>query len=738
VIMADNEDRPEDDKPADEAQEKPAKKKKAKESEEDKKSALGIEDRTTEWCEDEDVIEQVEKIYEAVIAGYDDKSDQNLTIDRCWDVYNCVLNDNQGYNGYSQVYVPLVHDAIEARVTRFVNQLFPPTGRYSEVTSTDGTTPYEIMSLLDNYVELASLRDDIAPALVRAGDVTGQYSIEVDWNKVERNTLRRVQRSELQAEDGTEVDDGDEGFTDIEMEKVIDENPAVQVIDTRDLLVLPASVDDIKDASVIAKAMRLTKDGVQKYIDDGVFDEDAAAHLLDNFSSTNRDNQPDTQKKSINAAGVRTDSKGSKTALIYKVWAKIELEEGKKRWCLMYFAGEDNILSCKRNPYWNDKIDIITKPAVKVSGSIWGKGRVEGGVEKLQYAANDAVNMGFDSAQYSLAPIVMTDPEKNPRSGSIVMAMAAVWLTDPNSTEVIQFPQLWKEAFAVVMDCKAQIQQSIGTNPAMMPQGNAGKKPSQSQVSQEQQVALEATADVIGILDVGIFSPMLEMFFDLDYQYRDKAMLVKRYGPLGHYAVMEEVPPLQTGRKYTFKWYGAEANRSIQQIQQMISSMNVFKGIPPEQLNGRKFDAGPLLDHVALTVFGPRLAPHVLIDQMHMLSMDPEEENKMLASNFFVEVNPMDPDMEHIKSHHADMLVKGDSAGMYRGHIIKHMMQAQAKAQAAMGQGKGAQGTPGAGGQPGSPGSPRPGAIAGPQKPAQAPPGAIHQDQINDASRVPR
>lgn len=725
------------EKSGDEEKPEEAEKEPAKEKEAAAESALGIEDRTKDWKDVEAVKEQLATLYEVVVAAYEDKNDQNEIINRCWDVYDCVLNGNQSYNGYSQVYVPLVKDAIEARVTRFVNQLFPPTGRYSQVTSGDGVVPYEIMSLLDNYVELASLRDDIVPALVRGGDVTGQYSIQVDWNKIERFVLNRKQRSEMQTDLGTDVE-GAETYDDIEMEEIVEESPAVMVLDSRDLVILPASVDDIKDASTVAVALRLTKEGVQKYIDDGIFEEEAGKFLLNNFSMSNREGQPETQKKVINSAGVKTDSKGSKTALIYKVWSKVKLKKDKSRWCVTYFAGQNDILSCKRNPYWNDKIDIISKPALKKNGSIWGKSRIEGGVEKLQYAANDAVNMGFDSAQYSLAPIVMTDPESNPRSGSIVMAMAAVWLTNPSSTQIVEFPQLWKEAFAVVMDCKQQIQQSLSVNPAMIPQGNAGKKPSQAQVSQEQQVALESTADVVSILDVGVLSPMLQWFYDLDYQYRSKALLIQQYGDLGRLAIMEEIPLLQSGRHYIFKWFGAEANRSIQQVQQMIAAMNVFKGVPPEQLNGRKFDAGPILDHIALTAFGPRIAPHVLIDQRHQLSVAPEEENQMLANNFAVAVNPMDDDVGHMKSHHQEMLNSGDAAGFFRTHIIQHMQQAQAKALAAAGAGKGAPGTPGAGGQPGSPGSPRPGAMPGPAKPVQAPAGAIHQDQMSDPNRVPR
>jgi hypothetical protein len=241
---------------------------------------------------------------------------------------------------------------------------------------------------------------------------------------------------------------------------------------------------------------------------------------------------------------------------------------------------------------------------------------------------------------------------------------------------------------------------------------------------------------VVAILDVGIFTPMVQWFYELDYQYRSKPMMVKQYGPLGQYAMMEEVPLLQSGKNLQYKWYGTESNKSIQQIQQQIAAMNVFKGIPPEQLNGRKFDAGPILDQIALTVFGPRLAPHILIDQRHQLTLPPEQENMMMLEHFFIEVHPMDDDVQHIQAHQEAMQEHGDEGGFFRTHIIEHLKQMQAKN--AQAHPKGLPGAPGAAGQPGQQGAPRQGAIAGPPKPMQNPPGAIHQDSMQDASRMPR
>ena len=48
------------------------------------------------------------------------------------------VGGGQAYSGNSQIFVPLIHNAVNARATRFVNQLFPKGGRYVEVVSSDG------------------------------------------------------------------------------------------------------------------------------------------------------------------------------------------------------------------------------------------------------------------------------------------------------------------------------------------------------------------------------------------------------------------------------------------------------------------------------------------------------------------------------------------------------------------------------------------------------------------------
>ena len=683
------------------------------------------DDRARDLSGLERVKDQLSDLYDTVMKGWEDKKSQTDDIRRSWDVYNCVLNGEQAYDGESQVYIPLVHDAVEALTTRYVNTLFPPTGRAVDVVSESGEIPHASVALLEHYVRKANVRQAME-AMIRGGEVSGQFNLYLSWNENVRHVTSRVTKAAVQTDAGTDLE-GTE-YEDMETDTVVKEGrPDVMVLASEDLSLLPPTIDCVADAEIIVIRKRLTKAAVKHKIKTGEYEKKAAEQLLAQFTVEPDPQAPNSEKQANSAAGVKSDG-ASKVAMIFEVWSKIKLD-GEHKWCVTDFAGADLILRCRRNPYWNDRVPVLSIPRAKVAGTIWGQSAIAGGVEKLQYAANDAWNMGMDSAQYALLPIVMTDPEKNPRVGSMVLAMAAIWETSPNDTKFASFPQLWKDALQLVAVNRDQIMQSMSINPAMMPHGNAGKKPTQAQAAQEQQVALESTAMPVMDIEQGILAPMLEWFYELDLQFRDDDMMVETYGELGVRAKMEAIPPQQQDQRYMFKWYGSEGFRSAQQVQQMIAAMNVLRGIPPDQLNGRKLDIAPILEHVAMTVFGPRLAPRVLVDQRHQLGVDPELENRMLMNGLPAPVHPLDDDVAHLQAHDAAATETSDLQGAFRTHMMAHMQQLQAKTQQAAGPQQGSPGVPGGAG-PGVPGTPRVGAQPGQPRPVQAPPGAVHQDQM--------
>jgi hypothetical protein len=681
------------------------------------------EDREKDWSTQKAVQEQLADLYTAVAKAFDDKKEQNDIIEECWDVYNCKVTSHQMYSGNTQVYLPLVRDAVGARETRFTNTLFPRAGRYCDVIASDGMVPYDLIALLEYYCRTTCLRTNVVPALVRAGDVSGQYSLYISWETHKRNIV-----SKKKVVDTATPINGEDEYDDVEYEEDEVGGPCVQVLDARNLAMLPTNIDNVDQAEVVAVRMQWSKAKLKRMVKDGILEKKPVDVLIANMNAKPNPGLPNPAKDAAEEAGVDQSPKTGKLADVFQVWSTLKIGKEHRR-MVTHFAGQDNILGCKRNPYWNDRVPVITQPVEKMSDTIWGASQVKK-VCSVQYSANDIVNMGFDSAQYSLLPIVMTDPEKNPRVGSMVMSMAAIWETSPNDTKFATMPALWKDAFQMVNACRDQIQQSLGINPAMIPQA-AGKKPTQAQVAQEQQVALESTADAVTLIQDSILNKLLEWFYDLDYQFRTKRISIKKFGQVGMLADMQQVEPIQERQRLTFAWYGAESFKAAQDIQGMISWANVLRGMPPQMLNGRTVDMGPILEYVSEVTFGPRIAPKVLIDERHKYSMNPEEENILMDNLFPVQVHEGDQDMEHIQIHMKHFQATGSDMGdpnhLKRGHILEHIKQMKDKAAKAQGAQQPPQ-QPGTQGAP--PGQPQPGAGAQMPTGPQQPPGAIHPDQM--------
>lgn len=696
------------------------------------------------------VKKQMLDIFKEVEKGYEDQASRSDDLLDYWDIYNTKLTGKQFYNGTSQIFVPAVHNAVNARKTRFTNQIFPQSGRYVETTSSDGTQPDSLTALLEHYVRKAKLRTKVMPALVKNGDIEGQYNIYISWCSRKRNvTWRTMEVPELA--EGVPNPAADEVET-MDEEEIEDAYPEVEVLHDADVLVLPATADTVDEAVYEGGSAtiirRWGKAKIRQMVKEGAIREDEGAALLKELQTEARTEDKNPARKMVDAAGVKGYGVGA-YAQVYETWACIKIAKGERRLCQMFFGGEQRMLGCRRNPNWSDKVPLLSVPVEKVSESFKGISKIKPCAD-LQYQANDAVNEAMDSAAYALMPIVMTDPNNNPRVGSMVLSLAAVWETDPKSTEFAQFPALWKDGLEIVANCVQQISQTLSVSPAAITTGIRGRlggeKPTQAEVAQEQQVDILTTADAVTVIEEGILTPMLALFLELDHQHRDKMLTVKQFGQMGVQAGLEEVPPIQMEHRYVFRWFGVEQARSAQQIQQQIAGMNVIRGIPPQQLNGYQVNLVPVVTQLVENTFGPRLAPMIFVKPEDQMPVPVEQENQLLAEGFDVPTHEMDDDQAHMQAHMMLLQQLGAQPGggkntkKIQTHIFKHVQQGQRKQMAAVqAQVQAQQGAPGVpgGAGPGVAGTPREGAQPG-QPRVQGPPGLIHQDQLQDPSRVPR
>lgn len=673
--------------------------------------------------------EQAVSLYTEVKKGFEEQRPRADEILDYWDHHDQVLTEKQFYSGNTRICLPFVHDAVKARVTRFTNQIFPQSGRFVEVTTGEADPPQGTQALVEHRIRQIKAKTMLIPPLIRNGDCEGQYTIYVDWSEHARTVVNRVEKQPTTAGLPNEAA---EPVEDLEEEEEEEAGIDVELIADPDLLILPVTADTVEKAFAVGGSVtilrRWSKGKIKQMIADDKIDEEAGEELIEAMSSAQQtDTNVDIDKMHADHAGIR--SRG-KVCNVYETWSMLKVGD-KRRLCRIFYAGDDITLSIKQNPYWHGRCPVITTPVEKIANAAKGKAPITY-VADLHIFANDTINEGADTAHFSAMPIVMTDPVKNPRVDLMVLGLGAVWETSPQDTQIVEFPDLWKSALERAAAIKEQIFQTLGVNPAMMPQSTAGpgKKRNQAELALENQIDLMTTADSCTVLEEGILTPLVTMIAALDAQFRDKEITVRTFGELGARAVMERIEPLQLGTKYEFRWLGVEAARNAAQMQAQTSWLNVVRGIPADMYPDYELDVSPMLVQGTETVFGPRLAPRIF-RRKQLFSLEPDVENELLAQGFQVSTHPPDDDQLHVMSHMLAMQEAGDPAGLFRDHIAKHQAQMQAKAMQQLGQrGAGGPGMQQGAGASAGRGGPRMGASPGAPRGGQAPPGAVHKDSM--------
>lgn len=691
--------------------------------------------------EGSDLNAQAAKLYAVIKKQFDNQQERDDNTTEYWSIYQAKPDANQQYSGNSQCYVPAVRDCINARAKRTLKQLFPNKQRHVEAVGSDSETPYPSLALIEHYIRKTNLKD-VARSILVAGDVTGQWNLYIDWTRSYRRITELVQRNPaLETVDGEEVPlvDPNEEEEATEETDLLEEGPDIVDFADEDLAVVPPTVNDLEKADVVALRLRMSKEKVRELVDEGVFiiegekDFEAFWDGLSKTSQADGKTKPPAKARS-NDAGVKTEGT-YKYLMCYEATARLTFDEdGKpvKRLAYIYFASAEQILGIVKAPQWGGKRPVISAAVERIGGSFKGTSKIEP-VKYLQWNLNDQWNMGQDSAMYSLLPIVMTDPLKNPNYASMVFGLAAVWSTDPNSTKFQNFPQLWKDAMGLCDAVKRQIWESMDVNEMMMGRTPPGRK-NNAMVGQMQAEQMTNIMDHAERFEDAILTPLVERMFEYDQQFRTASLTVMTKGEVGVKAQMMEIEPQQFGERFRFQWTGTAIVAGQQMMQQQIAFMNVLRGIPPQQLNGRKLDVTPILEKMTENVYGPELAPRILIDERNLFTVAPDVENEMMHNGLPVTIHEADDDQAHLQSHMSGARLTGDPQGRYRAHIAAHAMAMQTKLQRQQGQAQGQPGAPGAG-PPGMAGSPRVGAQPGPPKGPQNPPGMTPPDQSQAPGR---
>jgi len=194
-----------------------------------------------------DIHEKLQDVYDRCRKGYEDQQERASDIASYWRIWNCELDQGSVYKGRNRLYAPFCFEAIQARATRFVNQLFPQSDRHVEAASEDGTIPRAGISLCEHYVSDTDLREQ-AYALSISGDVEGQYNVYVDWEVSNRRTVSRAEKP-VKTDEGNEVPG--EKVVDLTEEDKPTGGPTLEILSDRDVCILPATSPSV-DAAISA------------------------------------------------------------------------------------------------------------------------------------------------------------------------------------------------------------------------------------------------------------------------------------------------------------------------------------------------------------------------------------------------------------------------------------------------------------------------------------------------------
>lgn len=692
-----------------------------------------LEQRSASLLKKDDIEEQCGKLYDMVAKGWDDQRERNDKLMDLWELYNCELGRFQNFSGMSKIFIPIIRNAVNALVVRYVNQSFPNSGRHVECVTGESDKPYALLSLIEHYIAESKLRTQAATELLTNGQIEGQYNAYFNWSKRSRYAVTR-EEVPIKIDDMETPEAGSLRLT-IE-EEIEDCCPVIEVLHDSDVLVVPATASSIDEALECGGAAvvlrRWTKAQIEQKIDDGDIDKTIGDELLENMGRAANERVRDTEKKLAESIGIQV-SRSRAYAIVWEAWHKLEVD-GERRLSRIFFTDEKKTAGATVNPFWNDRCPLHSAPVKKLPGVFKGESPVAP-CQDMQVLANDMINEGADMMYYTLAPVLAVDPQKVSKWKELVADIAAVWPVDPDGVKMFEWPNKVREALEVVGACKAAIFETLQVNPSMMPQqtGKPGAKRNQAEIALEQQVDILQTSDAVTVFEQEILTPFVQWVAELDHQFRDKDILVREFGEIGLKAEMDDIPPIQWGKRWEVKWVGVETQRNAANIQQQVSWFNVVGSIPPQLYQGYRLDIGPALEQSVGQIFGSRLGRLVFKSAQDEESMDPEIENDLIAQKFEVLTHAYDDDQKHLQVH-----AKLPSSPWRDLHMRMHQRAIRMKQQAQQAQMMQHMGIASApqGAQPPKRGRPRAGSQPAQKRRGFSPPGSIRPDAMAKAGAV--
>jgi hypothetical protein len=275
----------------------------------------------------------------------------------------------------ANLFIPYCYQIVETVKPRIITTMFaarPYIGLVSIDPNYQGNAEVQT-NLLDyqlnhrmNFVSTAG--QAVTSALLYGTGITKQV-----WKYRTKNTKKR----EPVLESGITV-----GYNEIEVEKTVYDDPAVEYVDIFDFYCDPA-IPNIRDQRSVIHRYFKTKDELKEMAKRWEFKDKVIEEL-----STGQVGEQSGVSQRLSDIGLSSEDSTQKDLI--EVWERWSDDE------LIIIANRETVLFAQENPYWHSEKPFARLVDTEVPGEFYGIGEIEP-LEDMQYELNTRRNQRIDN-----------------------------------------------------------------------------------------------------------------------------------------------------------------------------------------------------------------------------------------------------------------------------------------------------------------------------------------------------
>lgn len=620
------------------------------------------------------------------------RMDERVDLEEKWleffRMWNVEKDDNSGYNGRSNLYIPEVRKNVEAQARQLTEAAFP-NDDYLSCTPLQGTFKGADLQLEMRKFQIrqAKLKTQFH-SYARQRCLYGTSPVFVPW----RNNTRKIWMSRKSGKKITAVRSDVEIFN----------GPDFIPHDLMRWYALDPLSRDFQEAGCFYNSL-VDKEELQKRDKAGkLFGyRDLISKAADALSSSELERFIEKVESSglvLEKSGYAGDVDLSQTKgqdnkmLCTQIFAIMELPEGlmddeDKNLPVpviieMYNSGHIGLV--KRNPFFHQQAPYVCgRYIIPGPEQFYGQG-IPWAIQFMQHEINSKADQAMDSATLALNPIAFIDPAMAGNMLEFPVEPGAVWQVSPQGVKLSSIPDTTQTGYNAIAMLRAQMADYSDRSPAL-PQQLQGKSRTATQSDIVSSALNVDTKSFASLDEEMVLEPAMEMWESLtDQNIQDKQIILVSGGDFKK-AKQVLVRKNQLLGRYTYQWNAASLTQNRQILaRQLIDAMKVYGTLPPQIQAQTKFRMD--MAFRALIREGMNL-PDVerYFGEAGQESTDVETEYEMLKEGLEISVSPGDNDLEHMKAHDEklkDGKLDEDQKAILMAHIAEHQAQMEAKQKA--------------------------------------------------------